>query len=150
MGFDGELIEWLCTYASGGITEDMWTNGTSLTTYDGDDLSRMVLFVRDAVRLHKLQGLMEFEFLISGGGLFFLEVNPRISSSVTGFDSNGFSPYIEKLVVPCLQSFGLVPAEELVNWQASCVSCPPEGRANEFWQRIYQKRLSCRTAGGQT
>eukprot|EP00747_Dinoflagellata_sp_TGD_P150828 gnl/TRDRNA2_/TRDRNA2_177152_c1_seq39.p1 gnl/TRDRNA2_/TRDRNA2_177152_c1~~gnl/TRDRNA2_/TRDRNA2_177152_c1_seq39.p1 ORF type:complete len:299 (-),score=24.78 gnl/TRDRNA2_/TRDRNA2_177152_c1_seq39:414-1310(-) len=141
---NGQLIEWLCTYASGGITEDMWTNGTSLQTYDGEELNRMVSFVRDAIRLHQLHGLMEFEFLISGGQLFFLEINPRISSSVAGFDSDGCSPYIEKLVVPCLQSFGLLKGKELTNWHASCISCPPDGHAKKFWQETYQKDWTSR------
>lgn len=138
----GELIEWLCTQATGGITEDMWANGTRLQTYDGEELSRIVSFVRDTIRLHQLHGLMEFEFLISGGQVFLLEINPRISTSITGFDSQGFSPYIEKLVVPYLQNFGLLKDKELSHWQAPSVFCPPEKHAAEFWQQTFRKRFA--------
>lgn len=136
---EGELIEWLCTQATGGITEDMWTNGTRLKTYDGEELSRIVSFVRDTIRLHQLHGLMEFEFLILDGQVFLLEINPRISTSITGFDNQGFSPYIEKLVVPYLQSFGLLKEEKLSHWQAPCVFCPPEKHAAEFWRQTFRK-----------
>eukprot|EP00928_Gymnodinium_smaydae_P062570 TRINITY_DN46405_c0_g1_i1.p1 TRINITY_DN46405_c0_g1~~TRINITY_DN46405_c0_g1_i1.p1 ORF type:complete len:496 (+),score=64.31 TRINITY_DN46405_c0_g1_i1:122-1609(+) len=137
---EGEVIEWLCTYSGGGLTEDMWANGTSLQTYDGEHLDKMVAFVRDSVRLHQLQGLLEFEFLISEGKVFFLEVNPRISSSVTGFDSQGCSPYIEKVVVPCLQHFGLLKGKELADWEAPSVYCPPEGRAEEYYYKTYVRK----------
>jgi len=139
---DGEIVDSLCTISECGLSEEMWERGLVLKTYRGKALENIVRFAKSVVAKHRLSGLMEFEFLRVRDDhdvetLYFLECNPRISSSVVAFDADGISPYVEKLVIPYLIAVGVL-ANDVVARESNfdVFEYPPDCEAEKTLKRM--------------
>ena len=148
-------IRWIATHSPGGLSEKNWTEGVTLFSYDDkNDLDRILCFTRDVVERYELRGLMEFEFLRVRGDnreLYLLEVNPRVSSSIVAFDSDGNSPYIDNLLVPYIASLGVSLSPQHVDKPSSPqvdVWFPPELTASSYVESIWCGSSSGGGGGG--
>jgi len=108
LSISGELIDSITSFYENGIATDRYLseNFAKILGADAPFVSKIERFVREFCAKHKIDGLMEIEFLIADNKPFLLEVNPRISGCIKNVDSRGTGMYLEKLLVPYLNECG--------------------------------------------
>ena len=109
---DGNIISrlhFLEKEQSGGITNMDYLFGFSSKILTKKDkwYDLMEKYSKNFINKYKFSGILEIEYYEYNNKLYFLEINPRVSASSRTRDPHDCYPYIDLIVLPYLELFGI-------------------------------------------